>query len=437
MDIIQIIPGSGGSFYCGNCLRDSKYVTALRNQGHQVIKIPMYLPLFADEHDIQEVPVFYGAVSIYLKQLYPLFRKAPQWVDRMLNSKPMLKMAASMAGSTNAKGLEEMTVSMLLGENGKQQEELERMVGWMAEHEKPDVIHISNALLLGLAHRIKERLNVPIICSLQDEDVWVDAMKPMFREKIWNLMSEKAQDVDLFISVSDYFTSVMEQKMKIAPHKIQRMYPGVDPDDYNFTSTSQKGKNIGYISRMCYENGFDIVIDAFILLKKRKEFDDVKLIVTGGSTGADTRYIRKLKKQLSQSKLENQVEFIDDFETEGRKAFFNTVSIITVPVRQGEAFGLYLLEAMASGIPIVQPALGAFPEIVELSKGGIIYQPNTPDALCNALIELLQDDKKLNILSQNGRKGVEDYFDIHHHSREMVEVYQKLQHPSPIESKAE
>ena len=122
---MHIIPGSGGSFYCGNCLRDSKYVEAMRDSDHQVVKLPMYLPLFADEHDLsREIPVFYGAISIYLKQLYPVFRRAPKWVDRMLNSKPMLKLASKFAGSTRAKGLEEMTVSMLLGEEGQQKEEL-------------------------------------------------------------------------------------------------------------------------------------------------------------------------------------------------------------------------------------------------------------------------------------------------------------------------
>ena len=204
MKIVQIIPGSGGSFYCGNCLRDSKYVVALREQGHEVIKIPMYLPIFSDEHDIEDIPVFYGAVSIYLKQLYPLFRRAPAWVDRILNSKPMLSMAASMAGSTDAKGLEEMTVSMLLGEDGKQNEELERLVDWIGEHCHPDVIHISNALLLGLAHRLKERFNVPVVCSLQDEDVWVDVMTDKYRHEVWDLMSERGEIIDAFISVSDY-----------------------------------------------------------------------------------------------------------------------------------------------------------------------------------------------------------------------------------------
>jgi glycosyltransferase involved in cell wall biosynthesis len=426
MNIVQIIPGSGGSFYCGNCLRDSKYFIALHEQGHQVIKIPMYLPIFSDERDIKDIPVFYGAVSIYLKQLYPIFRKAPQWVDRLLNSRPLLKMAASMAGSTNAKGLEEMTVSMLLGEDGKQQEELERLVEWMAVHCKPDVVHISNALLLGLAHRIKERLNVPIVCSLQDEDVWVDAMKPAFQDQIWKLMSEKAKDVDQFIAVSDFFSKVMQQRMKLPAERIKSLYLGVDPADYTFISSQSKLRNIGYISRMCHENGFDILVDAFIQLKKKAGFDDVKLILTGGSTGADTKYIKGIRKKLLTEKLDGQVEFSETFEGEGRQAFFNKVSVISVPVRNGEAFGMYLLESMASGVPVVQPALGAFPEIINLSGGGIIYAPNTTEALCNALAGLLSDSEKLNSLSVQARKGVEINFNINDHVKEMIEVYTTL-----------
>ncbi len=424
MNIVQIIPGSGGSFYCGNCLRDSKYVAALRGQGHQVIKIPMYLPIFADERDIKEVPVFYGAVSIYLKQLYPIFRKAPQWVDRLLNSKPLLKLAASMAGSTNAKGLEEMTVSMLLGEDGKQQDELERLVDWMEEHCKPDIVHISNALLLGLAHRIKERLNVPVICSLQDEDVWVDAMKPIYREQIWNLMSEKARHVDLFIGVSHFFSQVMQQRMNLPPEKIRSLYLGVDPEDYEPVPIGSKGRNIGYLSRMCHENGFDLLVDAFVLLKKRSGFGDVKLIITGGSTGADTNYIKQINKKLSREKLNGHTEIIEDFEGIGRKAFFDKVTLVSVPVRNGEAFGMYLLESMASGVPVVQPALGAFPEIVNLCGGGIIYGPNTPEALCNALATLLSEPEKLKNLSLKALEGVKTNFNIHDHAREMVEVYQ-------------
>ena len=426
MHILQIIPGSGGSFYCGNCLRDDKFHNAMKAQGHEVTKIPMYLPLFSDEHDLNDMPVFYGAISIYLKQLYPIFRHAPAWIDRLLNSRPMLKFAASMAGSTNAKGLEEMTVSMLMGEEGAQKEELNRMVSWMAEYLKPDVIHLSNALLLGLAPKLREEFpNARLFCSLQDEDVWVDAMKDSFRDKIWNLMSTKSESIDGFIGVSDFYSKVSIQKIKMDADKVFTNHLGVDPDEYRITKPEEKARNIGYISRMCEANGFDIMIDAFIELKKDDKFKDVNLILTGGSTGDDKPLLKRVKQKLQDVGLFNQVEFHEDFDGEGRHDFFKKVQMISVPVRNGEAFGLYLLESMASGVPVVQPALGAFPEIIEKSEGGMIYDNNSPEELAKALKNLLMDGKKLKELSIKARTGVEKHFNIYTQADNLIEIYRK------------
>jgi glycosyltransferase involved in cell wall biosynthesis len=426
MKIMHIIPGSGGSFYCGNCLRDSKYVEALRKSDHQVVKLPMYLPLFADEHDLsREIPVFYGAISIYLKQQFPLFRKAPAWFDNMLNSKPMLKLASKFAGSTRAKGLEEMTVSMLLGEEGQQKDELERMVDWIVENCDPDVIHLSNALLLGLAHRLSDRLHVPVICSLQDEDVWVDVMKPSAAEHVWKLMSEKGEFVQSFISVSDFYAGVMKEKMDIPVDKLTSVHIGVDPADYTFKPVAEKKRKIGYVSRMCHENGMDILVDAFILLKKKKGFEDVQLVLTGGSTGDDRKFLADNKAKLKDHHLIDQVDFHEDFEEEGLREFLEKVTVASVPVRNGEAFGIYLLECMVSGVPVVQPALGAFPEIVELAGGGAVYEPNTPEALAEALGALLNDPKKLDKLSRDGARGVEEHFHIDIQAERMVRVYQQ------------
>jgi glycosyltransferase involved in cell wall biosynthesis len=426
MNIINIIPGSGGSFYCGNCLRDSKYVEAIRGLGHRVVKIPMYLPLFADEHDIRDIPVFYGAVSIYLKQLYPVFRKAPAWFDRFLNSGYIMKLAASMAGSTNAKGLEEMTISMLLGEEGKQKEELDRLVQWMATHCEPEIIHLSNALLLGLAHRLKEKLKVPVVCSLQDEDVWVDVMKPGARDKVWKLMQDKVRYVDEFIAVSDYYASVMKEKMKIPSEKLTNIHLGVDLSDYQTVDINMKKRNIGFLSRMSFENGVDILVDAFISLKKLNGFDDVKLILTGGSTGDDSKLIRNIRRKLRKENLYHDVEFYNDFEDKGRKVFFDNISVLSVPVREGEAFGLYLIEAMASGIPVVQPALGAFPEIIEISGGGLTYEPNTPEKLAEALAKILEDKELLVTKSRNGYQGVLNHFNILNQAKKLMEFYERV-----------
>jgi len=426
MNIIQIIPGSGGSFYCGNCLRDSKFVDSLKALGHRVVKVPMYLPLFSDEHDIKEVPVFYGAISLYLKQLYPVFRKAPNWFDNLLNSKPLMKLAAGMAGSTNAKGLEEMTVSMLLGEEGAQKEELDKMVEWIAEHCQPDVVHLSNALLLGLARRIKQKLKVAVVCSLQDEDVWVDVMKPSAREQVWKLMAERARDVDAFIAVSQYYAGVAQSRMNIPSEKLHTVHLGVDPSDYPFQEATTKPRNIGYISRMNAENGLDILIDAYILLRKTGKYEDVGLQITGGYTGFDIRYLKEQKKKLAANQLLGSVTFWDEFEGAQRMKFLEKACILSVPVRNGEAFGIYLSEAMASGIPVVQPSLGAFPEIIETAGGGLTYSPNSPEALSLALSDLLSSDNKLKQLSQEARASVETHFNINIQGEKLTKIYQNI-----------
>lgn len=424
MNIAHIIPGSGGSFYCGNCLRDSKYFDAMRAQGHNAIKIPMYLPLFAnDDANNGQVPVFYGAISIYLKQVYPVFRHAPAWFDKLLNSKPMLKFAAHMANSTRATGLEDMTVSMLMGEHGKQKEELEKLVHWLEGHFKADVIHISNALLLGLAHKLKERLGVPVVCSLQDEDVWVDVMRPAFAQKVWTLMKEKARDIDLFISVSRYYAAFMQKKLQLPDDKIATLHLGVDPADYHYVNASDKKRNIGFLSRLCAENGLDILIDAFITLRKEKGFEDVKLLLTGGQTADDIKFLKAQKKKIREAQLTQSVEFIGDFSLENRRAFFDRTMVLTVPTRHGEAFGIYLTEAMAAGIPVVQPALGAFPEIVEKSGGGMIYPENKPEQLAETLVAMLQNKNLLQQLSRNARESVEQSFNIHKLAGEMAQLY--------------
>jgi glycosyltransferase involved in cell wall biosynthesis len=424
MKIAHIIPGSGGSFYCGNCLRDSKYVKALKDLGHQVIKVPMYLPLFDDAHDLNDVPVFYGAVNLYLKQHYPIFRHMPAFVENALDSKSVLQMAAHKAGSTRAKGLEEMTVSMLLGEEGQQKEELERMVDWLANEAKPDVVHLSNALLLGLARRIKQKMNIPVVCSLQDEDVWVDVMTDEFRTEVWDLMSERGKDVDAFISVSDYYAKEIHEKMTVSEDQMHTVHIGVDPDDYSPKNIAEKQPAIGYISRMCEENGLAVLVDAFILLRKNPEFASVKLKITGGKTDDDLHFIKEQKNKISKADLEPDVFWVEEFDGDERQKFFDSVRLISVPVLNGEAFGLYQLEAMASGIPMVQPALGAFPEVIETSGGGIIYSPNEPESLSKALASLILNDQKLQELSAAGLSGVKQHFDIHTQAKKMVAVYE-------------
>ena len=427
MRIVNIVPGFGGTFYCGNCLRDSAYVMSLRELGHDAVTLPMYMPLTIDgENTNEEVPVFYGAVNIYLKQQFPAFRHMPAWMETLLDSKPVLKYAAKKSGSTRAHGLEELTESMLLGRDGRQNQELSRLVDYLKNHAKPDVVHISNALLLGMASQIREEVKVPVVFSLQDEDVWVDAMEPSWRKRIWQLMTEKSREVDAFVSVSSWFAGVMQERMQIPPEKMHVVRIGVKPGKYTWSAPAETPQSIGYLSRICEENGFEILADAFILLKADPRFRNTKLKVTGGMTSDDQPFIQRQLKKFEENHILQDVEILPDFGSGALNDFFRSLTVLSVPVLKGEAFGLYQIEALASGVPLVQPNLGAFPEISSATGGGLIYHPNTPEALAASLSQLLSDPETLDRLSRTGRRSIEDSFDCNVLTNNMVKLYQSV-----------
>jgi glycosyltransferase involved in cell wall biosynthesis len=434
MKIVNIVPGFGGTFYCGNCLRDSGYTKSLIKLGHDAMMLPIYLPLnFNHDVSTSDTPIFYGAVNIYLKQNFKLFKNMPHWLERFFNSGPILRYAAKKAGSTRTDGLEEMTISMLNGKEGKQNIELQELIDFLKVHEKPDVVHLSNALLLGLAKEIREQLQIPVVCSLQDEDVWVDAMKEYYQQKVWSLMAEKANDVDAFIAVSDYYAAEMKQKMKIPDSKMHIVHIGIDTDLYKYSVPVQNPPAIGYLSRMYEEHGFGILIDAFILLKQNEQFKDVKLKLTGGMTGDDKAFVNKQIKKLKNKGVLKDVEFIDDFCKESLSEFFSKTSILSVPVLKGEAFGTYQLESLACGTPLVQPALGAFPEIIENTGGGAFYSPNTSEALAAKWVEVLSNPEKVKEMSENGRKAVLEYYTNEVLTKKVLAVYEMVTSKELIE----
>ncbi len=426
MKIVNIVPGFGGTFYCGNCLRDSAYVGSLRRAGHDAVTLPMYLPLTMHGNRSQEeIPVFYGAVGIYMRQ-FPLLRNMPGWLEHLFNSRPMLKYAAMKAGSTRAHGMEALTESMLLGSEGHQNHELQALAGFLKNTLKPDVVHFSNALLLGMAKRIREEVGVPVVFSLQDEDVWVDAMDPAYCEKIWDLMAEKARDADAFIAVSDYYAGRMKKRMRIPDEKMHVVHIGVDPEQYAVQKPASQPQAIGYLSRICEENGFGVLTDAFIRVKRDPRFAGLKLRATGGMTADDKPFLREQLAKLAAVGLENDIEVIHNYDKVVLSDFFRSVSLISVPVLKGEAFGLYQLEALASGIPLVQPALGAFPEIIEATGGGVIYEPNNPESLALKLAGVLSDQEHLEAMGKAGRKAIEHQFSSREMTKKMVEVYEKV-----------
>ena len=419
MKIVFITPGAGTRFYCENCARDGTLFRGLISRGHEVIACPMYLPLNLNEPSA-DIPIFYGAVNLYLSQIFPVLQRAPDWVEHFLDSPAFLKIASSLSGSTDAPGLGEMTVSMLRGEDGNQKKDLRKLVDWLKTM-KPELVHISNGLLLGVAGMIKRELGVPVLCSLQDEDTWIDEMDEPYRSDAWKLMSDSSSNVDLFLPVSGFYAEAMRRKLSLKQSNIEVIPNGIDASDSLHTSRPFNPPVIGYLSRISEAMGIRLLVDAFVQLKKNDRFRDVKLRITGGSTAGDRavqRDIRRLK-----GKAKQDVEILPYTNLGSRADFFSSLTVLSVPVLKGEAQGTFMLEAMAAGVPVVQPALGGFPEIIEATGGGIVYEPNTAEALTEAIAGLLADPERLTRLGLRGRDSVLSGYTVEHMAEKIERAY--------------
>jgi glycosyltransferase involved in cell wall biosynthesis len=427
MRIVQIIPGSGGTFYCQNCLRDMDLVRALQRQGHDVIVVPLYLPLSSEDASAASKPAFYSAVALYLRHNCPLLdRTLPAAFWRMLDSMAVLRFAARRAGSTRAAGLGDMTVSMLQGEQGRQAEELERLVKWLRDDlgSRPDVVVLSNALLLGLARRIQAELGVPVVCWLQDEHVWADAMSPDESRRVWQVLRERIADVDGIVAVSRSYAQRMSAALALAPGRVRAIHIGVDPSAWQVADLTRTPRTVGFVSRLAEGEGFGLFVDAFIALHRDPRFADVRMKATGGLT--NKRYVNQQRRRLRAAGLEELAEIDPDAFQNERASFIASLTLLSSPVPTGEAFGTYVIEAMASGVPVVEPAVGAYPEIFQEAGCGVLCPTADATALAETWAALLADPARMASEAQRGREAVARHFNLDRMAREAVAYYEEL-----------
>jgi glycosyltransferase involved in cell wall biosynthesis len=426
MRIVQITPGSGDSFYCENCLRDAALVKAMRNLGHDVLMVPLYLPLQSDKTEsVSNAPTFFGGINVYLQQKFDFFQKTPRWIDRLFDRPALLRWAGHKAGMTSASDLGEAAISMLAGKHGRQKKELDRLVDWLAlQDNKPYIICLSNILLAGLAGSIKERLGVPVACLLQDEDEFLDSLKSPYAEKAWNLLTERSRDVDVFIAVSKYYANIMEQRLGIPSGQMQVIRVGISLKGFEQPDARPETPTIGFLSRMCPDKGLDTLIEAFTELKKNEKLRHAKLKIAGGKRADDEEFINRLKRQLDSLSLIDDVEFLPSFDRTSNIAFLQTISVLSVPEKKSVAYGLYVLEALAAGVPVVQPASGVFTELLETTGGGVLFEPNNASSLSKALEPLLLNPSYARSLGEKGRRSVIEKFNIEQTAEEIVRIYE-------------
>jgi len=413
--------------FCGNCFRDNALVSALRAQGHEVTMVPLYLPLTLDEDDQSKgTPIFYNGVNVYLGQGSSLYRRAPGWMRRMIGSERVLKWAATRAGKTRAEDVGDLTISMLRGEEGNQARELSELLGWLKTQPRPDMVCLSNSLLLGLARELRAGLDTPIACLLQNEAPYIDSMPDGLRDEVWAIMAERAKDVDHFIAPSRFYADKMIGRLHLPTDKMSVIHNGINLDGFEPAKHPPDSPTLGFFSRMCRDKGLDAVVDAFIALKKTNRIPNLKLRIGGGCGPGDEPFVAELRAKLHAKALLGDVDFHPNVTREEKQAFLRSITALTVPAQFGESFGFYVIEAMAAGVPVVQPRCASFPELIDATGGGITYEPTDRETLAATLEKFLHDPARARDLGQAGRAAVREQFSIDTMARNVAKLFAEL-----------
>jgi glycosyltransferase involved in cell wall biosynthesis len=424
---ILYLTGGAGQMYCGSCLRDNALATELIARGHDVVLLPVYTPTLTDEPNVSGEKVFFGGISVYLEQYLPFFRRSPKWLDRVWDSTAMLNLASRRSISTSPKMLGEMTVSMLKGEHGFQQKEIAKLLEWLRHEGAPDVISLPYTLLLGLAAPIKEALGRPICCTLQGEDLFLEGLQEPYRGEAKELIRANIKHVDAFIAVSDYYAQFMPGYLGIPPAKIRVVPLGINLQGY-----SQRGParseifTVGFFARIAPEKGLHVLADAYRRLRARGDLQNARLEAAGYLAPEHKTYLGDIETEMKHAGLGDEFHYRGVLDREEKIAFLQTLDVLSVPATYDEPKGMFLLEAMACGVPVVQPRRGGFTEIVETTGGGELVAPDDLESLADGIRRIERDPALAQKLGQSGFENVREHYSVARMADRALAVYESI-----------
>jgi glycosyltransferase involved in cell wall biosynthesis len=439
--IIYIASGAA-NMYCGSCMHDNALAAAMKAAGEDVSLFPLYTPMRLDEENVGERQIFCGGIKAYLMQKYPrpffgrdlLFRMAGS--QAILRLMPRFDIGSAVDPVANA----ELTISMLRGEEGNQRELLQELVGWIKSTYQPDVIHITNTLLIGVAREFKRSLQIPITCGLHGEDIFLEGMPQPYQDEALSLIRDRAHYVDRFLAISTYYAEMFSDWVGLDRSKIDVVWPGIALDDYRDLAAEQsisRPLTIGFLARFVPEKGLHLLVDAFIQLYRSGEFPNLQLVAGGYVSRAYQTYIDGIRRTIKDNGLEARIKLLGTLERAEKLDFFRQIDVFSVPATYREPKGISILEAFAAGVPVVQPDHGAYPEWVNATQGGLLHRPHDSVDLAEKLAILLRDADLRKRMGQQARQAAWEKFSSERMAAGTLEVFQQLcqsEQKSPLDA---
>jgi glycosyltransferase involved in cell wall biosynthesis len=425
--ILSLTAGAA-SMYCGSCLRDNALAAELIRLGHDVTLLPFYTPTLTDEENVsRQEQVFFGGISVYLDQHSSWFRRAPGLLDRVVDAPSVIKAFTRGSISVDARDLGALTVSTLRGENGHQRKEIDKLIEWVTSEPPPDIVNIPYTLLICLAKPLKRALNRPVVITLQGEDLFFDTMIEPYKSEALELTRRQVADVDMFIAVSEYYARHMREYLRIPAEKIRVGTLGVNVADLSITTRTHRDPfTIGYFARVAPEKGLHNLADAYRVLRLDKGLPPSRLLVAGYLAPENKPYLDRIAEGLRQAGLGDEFVYRGTVDRARKVRFFHEIDVLSVPSPYHEPKGLYLLEAMACGVPVAQPNHGAFPEIIERTGGGVLARSDAGGDVADAIYELWKDPARAAEIGRRGAEGVRKHYTVTHMAENVLAIYKEV-----------
>ena len=409
MKLVYLTSGAAG-MYCGSCMNDNTLARAMIELGHDVQLIPLYTPIRTDDRSVADGHVFFGGINVYLQQKVPLLRYLPRWMDHFLDQPWLIRWATGRSASTSASTLGALTVSMLRGSHGFQRKEVKRLVEWLAGHSHPDLFVFSNVLTAGCVPDLKRRFGVPVAVMLQGDDIFLRELPEPFQQEALAEIRTLAEQIDGFLAHSRFYADKMSQYLSIPREKIHVVPLGIDTRDFidgqDHTPPHDGRGTIGYLARLAPEKGLHVLVDAFIRLRQMPRMERVKLRIAGWLGAHQRNYVADIMERIRVAGLAREVEYVGELDRRQKVEFLRSLDILSVPTTYAEPKGLFVLEALAAGTPVVVPHHGSFPEMVEELGGGLLHPPGDAEQLAVTLHALLQRHDLRHQLRREGMSAV-------------------------------
>ncbi|MFN4257883.1 MAG: glycosyltransferase family 4 protein [Gemmataceae bacterium] len=427
--IAYITAGAAG-MYCGSCMHDNTLTAALIQQGHDALLIPTYTPIRTDEIDVSQKRVFFGGINVFLQQKFSLFRFTPWFLDRLWDRPGLLRWVSRFAVRVEAQQLGELTLSMVQGSHGFQRKEIAKLVHWLASDVRPHLVNLTNVLLSGLVHDIKEKLRVPVLGTLQGDDIFLEALPEPYKGQVLGLIRAHCREIDGFIATSAYYADFMADYLEIPRAKIHVIHPGLNLHGHGQPRPERNSPPyvIGYFARICPEKGLHHLAEAFRILKQLPGTPPCRLHVAGWLGEGQRPYFEEICRKMHGWELASDFEYHDCPDHASKVRFLHAIDILSVPTTYREPKGLYVLEALANGVPVVQPRHGSFPELIDKTGGGILVNPDDPEDLARGLHQLLVDRGHREELGRKGKAAVRQHFHADRMAQETLAVYRNYLH---------